>query len=81
MQTKQINNIHVAPVVHLALKPTEITGYTDFPTLYSSIYICSKRNSGKTTPIYNIVKSCANERTNVVCFCGTIIEIVHTRLF
>ena len=72
MQTKDINDIKIRPVVHLALEPTEILGYDYFPTLYSNIYICSKRRSGKTTLIYNILKHCVSKRTNVVFFCSTI---------
>ena len=72
METKEINSIKIKPVVHLALEPTEILGYEYFPTLYSNIYICSKRRSGKTTLIYNILKHCVSKRTNVVFFCSTI---------
>ena len=68
MQTKEINNIKIRPVVHLALESPEIVGYDYFPTLYSNIYICSRRRSGKTTLIYNILKSCVSKRTNVVFF-------------
>ena len=72
MQTKDINDIKIKPVVHLALEPIEILGYDYFPTLYSNIYICSKRRSGKTTLIYNILKHCTSKRTNVVIFCSTV---------
>ena len=72
MQTKEINNIKIKPVVHLALEAHEIVGYDYFSTLYSNIYICSRRRSGKTTLIYNILKHCVNKRTNVVFFCSTI---------
>ena len=72
MQTKEINKISIKPVVHLALESHEILGYDYFPTLYSNIYICSRRRSGKTTLIYNILKNCVNKRTNVVFFCSTI---------
>ena len=72
MQTKQINNITIRPVVHLALKEEEIRGYDYFPNLYSNIYVCAKRKSGKSTLIYNILKNCAGRRTNVVFFCSTI---------
>ena len=72
MQTKNINDIKIRPVVHLALEPTEILGYDYFPTLYSNIYICSKRRSGKTTLIYNILKHCTSNKTNVVIFCSTV---------
>ena len=74
MQTKQINNITIRPVVHLALESHEILGYDYFSTLYSNIYICSRRRSGKTTLIYNILKNCVNKRTNVVFFCSTILR-------
>ena len=72
MQTKEINKIIIKPVVHLALEQNEILGYNYFPTIYSNIYICSRRRSGKTTLIYNILKNCVNKRTNVVLFCSTI---------
>ena len=72
MQTKEINKITIKPVVHLALESHEILGYDYFPTLYSNIYICSRRRSGKTTLIYNILKHCTSKRTNVVFFCSTI---------
>ena len=72
MQKKDINDIKIKPVVHLALEPIEILGYDYFATLYSNIYICSKRRSGKTTLIYNILKYCVSKRTNVVFFCSTI---------
>ena len=72
MQTKEINHIKIKPVVHLALESHEILGFDYFPTLYSNIYICSRRRSGKTTLIYNILKHCASKRTNVVFFCSTI---------
>ena len=68
MQTKEINDIKIKPVVHLALESHEILGYDYFSTLYSNIYICSKRKSGKTTLIYNILKNCTNKRSNVVFF-------------
>jgi len=70
--TKEINKISIKPVVHLALESHQILGYDYFPTLYSNIYICSRRRSGKTTLIYNILKHCVNKRTNVVFFCSTI---------
>ncbi len=72
METKEINNKKIKPVVHLVLEQNEILGYVYFPTLYLNIYICSRRRSGKTTLIYNILKHCVNKRSNVVFFCSTI---------
>ncbi len=65
MQTKEINNIKIRPVVHLALESHANLGYDYVPTLYANIYICSRKRSGKTTLIYNILKHCVNKRTNV----------------
>ena len=40
MQTKEINNIKIRPVVHLALESHEILGYDYFSTLYQTfIYV------------------------------------------
>ena len=40
MQTKEIYNIKVRAVVHLALESYEILGYDYFPTLYQTfIYV------------------------------------------
>ena len=77
IETKEINKISIKPVVHLALESHEILGYDYFPTLYSNIYICSRRRSGKTTLIYNILKHCVNKRTNVVFSVQQSIEIAH----
>ena len=79
MQTKQINNIHISPVVHLALKEEEIRGYDYFPNLYSNIYGCAKRKSGKSTLIDNILKNCAGRRTNVIFFVARFIVMIHIR--
>ena len=81
MQTKEINDIKIKPVVHLALESHEILRYDYFSTLYSNIYICSKRKSGKTTLIYNILKNCTNKRSNVVFFVLLYTAIQHIKLF
>ena len=78
IKQKEISHIKIKPVVHLALESHEILGYDSFPTLYSNIYICSRRISGKTTLIYNILKHCVNKRTNVVFSVQQSIEIERT---
>ena len=72
LETRKINDIAVKPIIQNKLPKEEILGYEYFPTLYSNIYICSKRKSGKTTLIYNILKHCTDKKTNVVFFCSTI---------
>ena len=81
MQTKEINDIKIKPVVHLALESHEILGYDYFPTLYSNIYICSKRKSGKTTLIYNILKIVLISDQTLFSFVLLYTEIQHIKLF
>ena len=72
LQLKKINDIAVKPIIQNKLHKDDVLGYDYFPTLYSNIYIRSKRKSGKTTLIYNILKHCTDKKTNVVFFCSTI---------
>ena len=76
MRRKQINTFTIKPVVHLAFKGEESLGYDIFPTLYSNIYIRSKRKSGQTTLIYNILKHCTSKRTNIVLSALLYIEMI-----
>jgi glycerophosphoryl diester phosphodiesterase len=72
MKKININDIDVVPVIVSNLNEDQILGYQYFKTLYTNIYICSKRKSGKSTVIYNILKNCVGKKTNVVFFCSTI---------
>ena len=68
---KQINDIEVEPIKLKPVKTEDIKGYKYIPMLYSNIFICAKKNSGKTTVVYNILKNCINKSTKVVIFCST----------
>ena len=72
MKKNKINDIDIVPVVVNTLKSDQILGYDYFPVLYSNIYICAKRKSGKSTLIYNILKNCVSKKTNCVFFVSTI---------
>ena len=72
MKKIKINDIDVVPVIVSNLNEDQILGYQYFKTLYTNIFICSKRKSGKSTVIYNILKNCVGKKTNVVFFCSTI---------
>lgn len=43
-----------------------------FGTPFPVVYLLAKRNTGKTTLIYNILKECADPKTIVIMFSGTI---------
>jgi len=72
METKKINNIKIQRVITNKIEENRIAGYGMFPEIYSNIYICSKKKSGKTTLIYNILKKCCNKNTHVWIFTPTI---------
>lgn len=70
MKIKQINNIDIKPV-KIIKNNIPFKGVEMFENPYSSIFICAKRNSGKTTVIYNILKKCINKNTVVHVFSST----------
>jgi hypothetical protein len=72
METKKINNIKIQRVITNKIEEKKIGGFGMFPEVYANIYICSKKKSGKTTLIYNILKKCANKNTHVWIFSPTI---------
>jgi hypothetical protein len=70
----KINNATVNQLPNYESKEDKrpILGADLFPELYSNIFLCAKKKSGKTTVIYNIIKKCANKNTKVVAFVSTI---------
>jgi len=70
----KINNATVNQLPNYESKEDRrpILGADLFPELYSNIFLCAKKKSGKTTVIYNIIKKCANKNTKVVAFVSTI---------
>jgi hypothetical protein len=72
MNTTQINNIKIKPVIKVKKEPEKIGGYNLFPELYSNIFICAKKCSGKTTLLFNILQKCVNKKTHCWIFGSTI---------
>lgn len=67
-----LNNISVKPIVDC--NPADITkikGYKLMPSNYWTLFICSKKKSGKTSLINEIVKKCTDKRTIMWIFCST----------
>lgn len=71
-KTKKINDVTVKKVNLPISDPDEIKGYELIPELYSNIYICAKKKSGKTTVLFNILKNCIDKNTTVIFFVSTI---------
>ena len=71
MSLKSINNFEVVPISIPKLELKNIKGSKLFPEIYSNVYLCAKKKSGKTSVIFNIIRECADKNTNVIVFCST----------
>lgn len=75
MKLKKINNQTVKPL-QVGLGKVEdtrpIKGEALFPELYSNIFLCAKKKSGKTVCAGTIIKECATRDTIVMVFCPTL---------
>ena len=67
-----INKIKVKPLVLEKPDPRPVLGSDLFPTLYSNIAIVSRKRSGKTHLVGNILRNCASRKTSVIIICPTI---------
>lgn len=72
MKTHTINKFKVQKIPKDHVPEEFIKGYELFPEVYANVYILAKKNSGKTTVEFNILKKCANTNTTVVFFAGQI---------
>jgi hypothetical protein len=68
---KQINQVKVKPIPLPVINKENIRGYDLFPEIYSNVFLCAKKKSGKTSTIFHILRKCADKRTNVIVFCST----------
>lgn len=49
-----------------------VKGGALFPELYSNIFLCAKKRSGKTSVIYTMLKRCCGKDTKVIAFVSTL---------
>ena len=71
LKTKQINDFTVSKIALPKISEKKIRGSELLP-LYSNTFICAKKNSGKTTVIFNVLKKCADRDTVLHLFVSTI---------
>ena len=70
---RKINEVLVKPIVFSNEKDTRpIKGASLFPEVYSNIFLCAKKKSGKSTIIYKIIAACCNRDTKVIAFVSTL---------
>lgn len=68
---KKVNNANIQRVHIPTIEEDKILGSDLFPTLYANILILARKNSGKTTVVYNILKQCADKDTHIIVFSAT----------
>lgn len=82
IRTRQLNDFQVKKVINRSNEPApaDIRGYDLIPLLYSNIFMVAKKNSGKSTVIYSLLRELTNNLkrdkkahpTKVMLFVGTI---------
>ena len=71
MKTKKINEFKIRKIKLPRVDEKKIKGGDILP-IYSNTFICAKKNSGKTTTIFNILKKCVDRDTTLDFFVATI---------
>jgi len=69
----RINDITVKKVKSLYEEDNRpIRGYDLFPEIYSNVFLCAKKKSGKTSVISKIIKDCVGKKTKIIAFVSTL---------
>ena len=69
IRLQTINDEVVRPIqVGANIDPATIKGGKLFPELYSTMFICAKKKSGKSQAIGKILKQCVGRDTRVIAF-------------
>jgi len=83
IRIKKINKHIVQPIAVPIVEPDKIKGYDLIPKLYCAIFVCAKKESGKTNTIFKILKECTGKKTHLFIVSSTVfndqnwIEIVN----
>ena len=69
---KQINNQRVKTIpIPSDLDTREILGHQVCGELYSNVFICAKKKSGKTCSLFKLMRECCDKKTIIYLFCST----------
>lgn len=68
---KQINDKKVQKIYIPEEDTRPIKGSAVCPEVYSNIFLCAKKKSGKTSAIFMLLKECTNRNTVIIVFCST----------
>ena len=73
MNTEIINKVKIKPIVNnITEEITDVKGKELFPNNLSNIFICSRKRSGKSSLIGNILKKMSDKRTTIIIFSSTV---------
>ena len=68
---KQINQQYVKAIPIPDEDKRPIKGYDSCEIIYANIFLCAKKNSGKTSALFKIIKECAVKKI-IIVFCSSI---------
>src|ERR1700678_2882910 len=71
---KKINSHIIKPIKVPKVEPDRIKGYDLIDKLYCTIFICAKKESGKTNAIFKILKECTGKKTNLYITASTVYD-------
>lgn len=70
---KKINDEIVTPFkISGGADTRPVKGEKLFSEVYSNIFLCARKKSGKTVVIQKIIKECVGKNTTVLAFCSTV---------
>lgn len=72
IRLKKINKHKVNPINVPKVQLELIKGHDLIPKLYTSIFICAKKESGKTNVIFKILKECVGKKTTLYIVTSTV---------
>ena len=74
LTTKKIHNktVKKIPIGAEGEDKRPVRGCDYIETCFANTMMCAKKNSGKTTVIYNILKACAGPKTTIIAFVATL---------
>ncbi len=72
---KQISDVIIKPIPMIGGGDNRpVRGAKLFPELYANIFLCAKKNSGKSSVIYNIINECSGRDTKILAFVSTVFK-------
>lgn len=83
VKLKRVNNEVVRPVrVEIPDENLPIKGASLCPELYANVFLCAKKNSGKTSVISKMLNGCATKDTTVIVFASTVFkDPIYTEIY